>query len=288
MAARTRWTSFFSRAIYILLLTIGLIVFAFPVYWMLRSSLIDLATFAQRPLVWLPIPLTFQSYKRVWEAFNLLRVIGNTAAIAVTMTAGNVLIDSMAGYGFAKTEFPGKNVIFALFLATLMLGFEVLMIPEFLIIKRMGLYDTFPAIVLPGMASSFSIFLMRQFFSTIPHEIEESAFIDGAGRLRIFFHIALPMSKPALATIGVLHFLGGWESYLWPLIVTSPSGRMQVMQTVIARATQMAGPAGSGAGEVLWPDLMAASLISAIPIFFLFLFAQRYFVAGLMGGALKG
>ncbi|NOZ29494.1 MAG: carbohydrate ABC transporter permease [Chloroflexi bacterium] len=288
MTARIRWTVFLSHVAYIVLLTIGLVVFAFPLYWMLRSSLVDLATFVRRPLIWLPIPLTFESYRRIWKAFDLLKVIGNTAAIAITMTAGNLLIDSMAGYGFAKTEFPGKNAIFALFLATLMLGFEVLMIPEFLIIKRLGLYDTFPAIVLPGMASTFSIFLMRQFFSTIPNEIEESAFIDGAGRFRIFFNIALPMSKPALATIGVLHFLGGWESYLWPLIITSPSGRLQVMQTVIARATQMAGPAGTGAGDVLWPDLMAASLISALPIFFLFLFAQRYFVAGLTGGALKG
>jgi len=288
VTARIRWTVFLSHVAYIVLLTIGLVVFAFPLYWMLRSSLVDLATFVRRPLIWLPIPLTFESYRRIWKAFDLLKVIGNTAAIAITMTAGNLLIDSMAGYGFAKTEFPGKNAIFALFLATLMLGFEVLMIPEFLIIKRLGLYDTFPAIVLPGMASTFSIFLMRQFFSTIPNEIEESAFIDGAGRFRIFFNIALPMSKPALATIGVLHFLGGWESYLWPLIITSPSGRLQVMQTVIARATQMAGPAGTGAGDVLWPDLMAASLISALPIFFLFLFAQRYFVAGLTGGALKG
>jgi multiple sugar transport system permease protein len=201
---------------------------------------------------------------------------------------GNVIIDAMAGYGLARTEFFGKNIIFAMYLATMMIGIEVLMVPQFLIVRYLGLYDSFPAIVLPGLASPFSIFLMRQFFLNFPREIEESAFVDGASRFRIFCSIALPTAKPVLATVAVIHFLAGWESFIWPLIVTSTAGRWAVMQVVIARATQKISAFIPAEAGINYPMVMAASFISAIPMLFVFLFAQRFFIHGLSAGALKG
>lgn len=275
---------------YALLAGIGLLIFAFPVYWMVRSSLITLPTFVAIPLVWVPGPdqLTLESYRRIWSTFDMSRVFATSLTVAGMIAAANILADAMAAYAFARISFPGRDIIFALLLATLMIGSEALLIPQFLIIRLLGLYNTFAGIMLPGFASAFGIFLLRQFFSQIPHEIEESAFIDGASRWSIFWSIVLPISTPALATIAILFFLSGWEMYLWPLVVTDPSGNLQLIQVIIAQATLIAAPAGAGAGVVLWPDLMAGSVLAAIPILLLFVFGQRYFVRGLTGGAIKG
>lgn len=279
-----------AQAGYAVLAGVGLVIFAFPVYWMVRSSLITLPTFVAIPVVWVPGPdqLTLESYQHIWTTFNMLRVFVTSLTIAGMMAAANVLIDAMAAYAFARISFPAKEAIFAMLLGTLMIGSEALLIPQFLIVRTLGLYNTFAGIMLPGFASAFGIFLLRQFFVQIPHEIEESAFIDGATRWRIFWSIVLPVSTPALATVAIFFFLSGWEMYLWPLVVTDPSGTLQLIQVVIAQATLIAAPAGAGAGVVLWPDLMAGSVLAAIPILLLFIFGQRYFVRGLTGGALKG
>jgi multiple sugar transport system permease protein len=268
-----------------LAVALGLLIFAFPVYWMLRGALISEATFAEQPITWFPSPLDTSAFGDVFGDPTLTRTILNTILVAGVITAGNVLFDSLAGYAFARIRFRGRNVVFVVFLATLAVPPEVLIIPQFLIVRALGLYDTFPAIVLPGLASPLSIFLMRQFFLKVPIEIEEAAKVDGAGRLRIFFSIAMPMAKPAVATVAVINFIAGWESYIWPLVATSPAGRWDLMQTLIARSVQSSSAAGI---VVDWPQLMASSLIATLPVLLVFVFAQRWFVAGLTGGALKG
>jgi len=272
---------------YGLLLTDGALVFLFPLHCLIRGSLVDVATFLKQPPVWMPgrEELTLDGYRSIIEKFDLGRVFLNTTAVAVWTMACNVLFDAMAGYALARIRFLGRQVIFVVLLATLLLPFEVVMIPMFLIAVRLGLYDTLWGIVAPGMATTFGIFLMRQFFLTLPREIEESAVVDGASRWRIFTSIALPMSKPALATVAILHFLGGWEQFIWPMIVTSSQGRLRLLQNVVASATQAVG---YGEEAVLWNELFAASLIAVVPLVILFVIFQRYFIEGLSQGAVKG
>jgi multiple sugar transport system permease protein len=275
------------RAAYAALIGVGMFVFLFPLYWLLRGSLLDVGTFLKQPPVWVPRrgQLTLEGYRSIFEKFQLGRVFLNTMAVAAWTMVSNVLLDSMAGYALARVRFVGRGFVFTTLLATLLLPGEVVLIPMFLITVRLGLYDTFLGIVAPGMATVFGIFLMRQFFLSLPIEVEESAFVDGATRWRVFGSIALPMAKPALATVAILHFLAGWEQFIWPLVVTSSQGRLRLLQNVVASATQAVG---YGAENVQWNEMFAASIIAVVPLLVLFLACQRYFVEGLSRGAVKG
>ncbi|MBN1341530.1 MAG: carbohydrate ABC transporter permease [Phycisphaerae bacterium] len=267
------------------LLAFGLIVFGFPLYWMIRGAIITQAQWTEVPLVWIPRDVTFQAFVDIFARFRMSRVLFNTATVAVLTMICHVLFDSMAGFAFAKMRIPGKNVIFMTLLITLMVPFEGLMVPLYLIVARIGLANTYAGIILPGAASAFCIFLMRQFFSRVPDEVIEAAIVDGAGWGRIFLSIALPLAAPAVATIAVITFLAGWESFIWPLLITDPHSQFDVLQKVIAQATFTSM---GGTIDVEWPWLMAAALISTLPVLILFIFCQRFFIAGLTGGAVKG
>lgn len=274
-----------ARIAYAATLSLGLVVFGFPLYWMVRGAVITQATWTKVPLVWVPDEITFQAFVDIFDEFRMSRVLFNTATVAVLTMICHVIFDSMAGFAFAKMRIPGKNVIFITLLITLMVPFEGLMVPLYLIVTRIGLANTYTGIILPGAASAFCIFLMRQFFSRVPDEVIEAAIVDGAGWGRIFFSVAMPLAAPAVATIALITFLGGWESFIWPLLITDPHGEFDVLQKVIAQAT-FASMGGSA--DVEWPWLMAAGLISTLPVLLLFIFFQRFFIAGLTGGAVKG
>ncbi len=278
-------TGWLGRIAYGAALAFGLIVFGFPLYWMVRGAIITQAAWTEVPLVWIPREVTFRAFVDIFEQFRMSRVVFNTATVAVCTMVCHVLFDSMAGFAFAKMRIPGKNVIFVTLLVTLMVPFEGLMVPLYLIVTRVGLANTLPGIILPGAASAFCIFLMRQFFKRVPDEVIEAAIVDGAGWGRIFFSIALPLAAPAVATIAVITFLGGWESFIWPLLITDPHSKFDVLQKVIAQATFTSM---GGSADVEWPWLMAAALISTLPVLLLFIFFQRFFIAGLTGGAVKG
>ncbi len=280
-------TGWIGRIAYAAMLALGLIVFGFPLYWMIRGAVITQAAWTQVPLVWVPREVTFQAFVDIFQSdqFRMSRVLFNTATVAFFTMACHVLFDSMAGFAFAKMRIPGKNVIFITLLVTLMVPFEGLMVPLYLIVTRMGLANTFPGIILPGAASAFCIFLMRQFFRRVPDEVIEAAIVDGAGWGRIFFTVAMPLAAPAVATIAVITFLGGWESFIWPLLITDPHSKFDVLQKVIAQATFTSM---GGSADVEWPWLMAAALLSTLPVLLLFIFCQRFFIAGLTGGAVKG
>jgi multiple sugar transport system permease protein len=184
----------------------------------------------------------------------------------------------MAGYAFARIRFVGRGLLFVLLLATLMVPFQVVMIPTLLIIKHLGLVDTLPGLIVPNLATAFGVYLLRQFFVSLPEELEEAALIDGAGRLRILFSILLPLMGPPLTTLAVMTFLWTWNDFLWPLVVTSSPDVMTV---------QIGLASFQGSHFTDWPVLMAGTLISQLPLLVLFLLGQRYFVASIATSGIK-
>jgi multiple sugar transport system permease protein len=196
----------------------------------------------------------------------------------VTCVVSNLVLCSLAGYAFARLRFPGSRLAFFGILATLMVPFQVVMIPTLLIIKHLGLVDTLPALVAPNLATPFGIYLLRQFFLSLPVELEEAALIDGAGRLRILRSVLLPLMGPPLTTVAVLTFLTVWNDFLWPLVVISTQNRFTV---------QLGLATFQSAHFVQWPLLMAGTVISQIPVLLLFVAGQRFFVSSIANTGIK-
>ena len=280
-----RLRSALNLSLYILLLLAGMIVFGFPIYWMTRGALISQGQWIERPLHWWPVHPTLDAFREIIQGFHLGSVLFNTFTLAILTMACNVIFDTLAGFSLAKMRLPGRESIYLILLITMMVPFEGLMVPLYLIVTKMGLANTLPGVLLPGAASAFSIVLMRQFFSRVPNELIEAARVDGAGWPRIFFSVAVPIAKPAIATVAIISFLSGWEAFIWPMLITDPHSSFDVLQKLLAQATYASLAGGE---DVRWPWLMAAALIATLPVMVLFVFGQRYFIAGLSGGAVKG
>jgi multiple sugar transport system permease protein len=199
--------------------------------------------------------------------------------VTTAVVVGNLFFCSLAGYAFARIKFFGREVVFVLVLATIMIPFQVVMIPTFLIVRKLGMIDTLGALILPNLAQAFGIFLLRQFFRTLPIELEEAARIDGASRLGVLFKIVLPLSGPALATLAVITFMWTWNDFLWPLITIYSPNNMTL---------QLGLTTFQGAHQSSTNLLMAANVMSMIPVLLLFFFAQRYFIRGIATSGLKG
>ena len=203
----------------------------------------------------------------------------NSGIVAISAVAGALVINTMSAYAFARLRFPGRNVLFLIFLGTLMIPFQIVMVPAFTIVKTFGWLDTYKALIIPWLPNAFSIFFLRQFFRTIPAELEEAAIIDGASRIQVFYKIILPLSIPAIATISLLTFMWFWDGFLWPLIVTR-SQDMYVVQLGIATFF----------GQYLneWNMIMAGATIAALPTYILFISLQKYYIEGVALTGLKG
>ena len=216
----------------------------------------------------------FKTYEEVLQRFSIVTYMANSVFYAVTFAVGSILINSLAGFAFARINFTGKKWLFGFLLALLIIPGEMMLIPQFTIINALGLVNSRLAVIIPGLASVFNIYLFRNFFIAIPEEIIESARIDGAGIVRIFFRIMLPMSKPAIATVGVLSFISCWNDYIWPLMVLTDSSKfsMQVAITTI-NTTQ----------PVYINQVMAVLTISTIPLILVYIVAQKYILQGLGG-----
>ncbi len=254
-------------------------VMVIPLVWMLVTSLQTLDETRHYPPALLPTSLELHNYTDVLQQAPFARWFVNTLLVTVAVVLGNLLFCSLAGYAFARIRFVGREIVFVLILATLMIPFQVVIIPTFLIVKAFGLIDTLGALVLPNLASAFGIFMLRQFFRTLPIELEEAARIDGASRLGILLKIVLPLSGPALATLAVIMFMWTWNDFLWPLItIYSP----QNMTIQLGLATFQ------GAHQTNTNLLMAANVMSMLPVLLLFFLAQRYFVRGIATTGLKG
>jgi multiple sugar transport system permease protein len=260
-----------SAMLYLVLL-LGALTMLTPLLWMLVTSLKPLEDVFKWP------PLGFQSrpvwsnYRDIWDAVPFARYLANTFLVSLARTAGVLVTSSLAGYAFARLRFRGRDVIFLAYLGTIMVPGQVTMIPAFIIMRDLGWLDTYMALIVPGLFSPFATFLMRQYFLTLPRSLEDAAAIDGAGLFTAFRRIALPLAKPALATVGVFTFLSSWNDFLWPLIVTN-SEDVRVVSVGLTEFQNLY--------YTDWPLLMAASLVAVLPVLVLYVFAQRYFVAGI-------
>jgi multiple sugar transport system permease protein len=253
------------------------LVMAFPLLWMLMTSLSTLAETRRFP-PGIPSGLHFSNYVHAWADSPMAQWMINSTIVSVTCVVSNLVLCSLAGYAFARLRFWGSNVVFIAILATLMVPFQVVMIPTLLIVRYLHLVDSLPALILPNLATPFGIYLLRQFFVSLPVELEEAALMDGAGRVRILLSILFPLMGPPLATVAVLTFLSVWNDFLWPLVVIASPDHMTV---------QLGLATFQSAHYTNWPVLMAATLISQIPVFVLFLVCQRWFVQSIANTGIK-
>ncbi len=243
-----------------------------PFIWMVFASLKAGAEVFGYPGSWLWTGWSLENYGKVWAEFPLARFYLNSIVVAATVTASQLLAGSLAGYVFARLRFPGRDLLFYLYLGSLLVPHQVTLIPSFLVLKWLGLVDTHWALTLPFLAGPFAAFLMRQAFLDIPPALEDAARIDGCGRFHILFRIFLPLTRPTLMALGIFIFLWQWNSLLWPLIVTqSPA-----MRTLPVGLASLKTELGTD-----WPLLMAANTMVALPVLLVFLFAQKAFIRGL-------
>jgi multiple sugar transport system permease protein len=273
---RRRWFAF--SPWHLVLLPLALIM-VLPLAWMLLTSLQTLHETQHFPPTLLPASPQFGNYTEILRDAPFARWFANTLIVTIASVLGNLLFCSLAGYAFARIKFFGREVIFILVLATLMIPFQVIIIPTFLIIRHLGLIDTLGALILPNLAGAFGVFMLRQFFRTLPVELEEAARIDGASRLGVLFKIVLPLSGPALATLAVITFMWTWNDFLWPLITIYSPNNMTL---------QLGMATFQGAHQSTTNLLMAANVMSVMPVLILFFLAQRYFVRGIATSGLKG
>ena len=254
-----------------LLLIAACLVMAAPFLWMAITSLMgQLDVFSGDRL--LPEKPLWSNYPDALTAQPFARYFLNSLVFAAAVVIGQVATATTAGYAFARFDFPGRDRVFMLFLATMMVPAVIVLIPRFLMIDALGWIDSYQGLISTELVSVWGIFLMRQYFRTLPPELEDAARVDGAGPLRIFWSVALPLAKPAVATLALFAFIDAWKNFLWPLLVTR-SMEMRVVEVGIA--------AFHSTYEINWPYQMAAGIVAVLPIALLFLFTQRYFVRGI-------
>ncbi|OGI02914.1 MAG: hypothetical protein A2Y25_09885 [Candidatus Melainabacteria bacterium GWF2_37_15] len=263
-----------------LLLTIGAASMLVPFAWMLLISLMTQQQIFSWPPELIPSPVYVKNYFDVTKAIPVATYFFNSAFIAVLTTVGQLIIASMAGYAFARLEFKYREPLFLLFLATTMIPPQVNIVPLFFIMRELHWIDTFQALIVPGLFGGFGIFLMRQWFKTLPKELEDAAKIDGCNPFQAYFRVALPLALPALATLGIFTFIMTWNSFMWPLIVTN-SEAMRTLPVGLAIFK------GSFRETTEWGQLMACAVISVIPVIGVFLLGQKYFIKGIMMGGVK-
>jgi multiple sugar transport system permease protein len=262
------------------------IVLIFPFAWLIMTSIETPAEALHFPPILVPHKLSFSNYPQALQAAPFGRFFINSAVVAVTTVLSNLVLCSLAGYAFARFRFLGRGLLFALIMTTLMVPFQVTMIPQFIITKWLGIHLLAPvginhigALILPNAATAFGIFFLRQFFRTLPLDFEEAARVDGANRLTVLWRIVLPLSGPALATLAALTFLDSWNNFLWPLIAITSTGQMTLP---LGLATFQ------GAHSTEWTLLMAGNVMSLTPMMIIFFVAQRYFVRSVAATGLAG
>jgi multiple sugar transport system permease protein len=255
------------------------LIFALPLIWLTVSSFMTNAQINTFPPQIIPDGLHLDGYRYVFRTGDFGHWFLNSTIVAVVTVASNLVFCSFAGYAFARMRFRGSKSLLALMLATLVVPFQLTMIPTFLLMKKLGLIDSLGALILPSLVTPFGVFLLRQFFVSVPREIEEAAGIDGCSRLSTLVQIVLPLARPALATVAVLTFLTVWNDLTWPLIAINSSEHYTLQ---LGLATY------SGAHRTQWAAVMAGNLLVTLPVVIAFLLAQRTFIRSLTSSAVKG
>lgn len=266
-----------SRFLLILATIVGAGIMLFPFLWTVVTSVTPGGTLADGPTLIVEDP-TLDAYRQVFDSMPVWRIIGNSFFVAITATVLQLITSFLAAYGFSRLEFRGKGALFALYLATLMVPLQVLVVPLFIEMTRLQLNDTLFALIAPTIASAFGVFLVRQAVDGVPRELDEAATIDGAGHVRIAFQIVLPLVRPALATLAVFAFMGAWNSFLWPLVVI----RSPELMTLPLALSSLQGRFTTD-----WNVMMAGSVISILPIALLYLLAQRHIISGFAHSGIK-
>jgi multiple sugar transport system permease protein len=260
---------------------VGAAIMLLPFFWMLSTSLKPDREIFTSPIQWIPSVWYTNNYIRAFQVVPILRYLINTFLLATMKIFGEVFVSALVAYGFARFEFRGKNILFMILLATMMLPYEVTMIPTFIMWSFFGVADSYVPLVLPAYFGSASfIFFIRMYYATFPHALEEAMIIDGAGYFKIFVGLFIPLGKPALLTIALWAFVGTWNDLLGQLIYISQPNQYTI-QLGLASFNNMTG-------ETLWGPLMAASFVALIPVILILLFAQRYFVEGIKMSGMKG
>ncbi|MBO0993128.1 carbohydrate ABC transporter permease [Bacillus sp. SD088] len=269
----------FKFLIYIVLI-FGAIAMLIPFIWMISTSLKGQGAVFEYPPKLIPNPVHFDNYIRAWTSLPVGLAYLNSLKITILVTLGTLLSCSMAGYAFAKMKFPGKNILFITLLATMMIPGQITLIPMFMLFKEINWVDThLPLIIPPILTNAFGVFLLRQFMSTFPTELEEAARIDGLNTWQIYWRVVLPNCKPALAALGIFTFMANWNNFLTPLIYLNDDSKF-TLPLIIASF--------QGLYTTDWTLLMAASAISLFPVLLIYMFAQRYFIEGITLSGLKG
>lgn len=268
------------RILGLAILVVGGIWMLLPLAWMLSASLMPLSEVIKVPPVWFaPTKYSLGNFLEVWLGVGFWRYGMNSSFVALTITASQLLTSTMAGFAFARYEFPGRTVIFIIILSTLMIPFQVIMIPLFIMMARMGLVNTFWGMIIPSIVTPFGIFLMRQFMLGIPKSLLEAARIDGAAEPYIYARIMLPLCKPALAALTIFTFLAAWDDFLWPLIIIN-SREKWTMPIAMSRFTEQ---------YIAQTHLqMAGAACMFLPVLIVFLLMQRNFIEGVAMTGLKG
>ncbi|MEU9169102.1 carbohydrate ABC transporter permease [Streptomyces sp. NPDC048420] len=254
-------------------------VFVAPIAAALFTSLKSEAEAAEIPPHWLPKVWTVQAWKALWETGNVTNWFVNSLVVSVCVTSVVLAVSALAGYGFARTEFRGKGVLMGLVMSGLMVSPAVLGVPLFTTVQQMGMVDTYWGMILPQCAPAAMVYILYKFFQGIPRELEEAAFIDGAGRWRVFFTIVVPLARPSLAAVGIFTFIASWNNFLWPYMVTNNPDLM-TMPNGIATVMNSYG--------IQWAQLMAGGLMAGLPLIIVFVFFQRRIVAGVAHTGLAG
>ncbi|HZK77859.1 MAG TPA: carbohydrate ABC transporter permease [Gemmatimonadaceae bacterium] len=261
------------------LLVLGAVLAMLPMVWMLSASLMPTGEASSYPPRFFPSSITFDHYRDLFVRLNLGRNLLNSAFVSFVVTFASLFINSLAGYAFAKMRFRGRERMFRMLSTGLVLPTQVAMLPLFLLLKNMGLINTYWGVIIPGLSSIFGIFLVRQYALAIPDEMLDAARVDGAGEFRIFWTIVVPGIMPILATLAIWTFLATWNDFMWPLIVLSDASHYTL-------PVALANLSGEHVQDT--ELMMAGSVLTVIPVMMVFLFLQRYYIQGVMAGSVKG
>jgi len=266
--------------LHVVLIAISLLIIL-PLLWMLSTSLKPKSEWFLPQIHWIPRTFTWDNYEKILDnpSLPMGRWFLNSIFVSSAVTILVLVIDSMAAYAYARMQFRGKNILYAFLLATLFLPGIMFLVPNFLTVSRLGLLNNYAGVIVPGLAGVFGVFFMRQFFESLPVELEEAAYIDGASRAQTFLYIALPLAKPALATLGIITFLASWNDFLWPLLILKD----RELLTLPPGLRTLQGAYTSEYGQ-----MMAGAVITSIPVLLLYILLQRYIVESVQTAGLKG
>lgn len=267
------------QVIAVTILVFGALTMIIPFLWSVITSLKSAENIFSHSAFWIQFPPDFSAYKQIWERIPLLLYAGNTLKVALIVSVGQLVTSSLAGYAFARLKFPGRNQLFFIYIATMMVPGMVLLIPNFIIMTKIDAINTHWALILSAIGSAFGTFLMRQFFLTFPPELEDAAKLDGCNPFMFYWHILLPNSKPILTTLGLMAFQGIWNDFQWPLIVLNDESK---------RTLQLGLSYLMSEYYTDWTLLMAGAIITLLPIIVLFFVVQKYFVQSFKFTGLKG